>query len=337
MTDRITQALEALKEAVKAEPVEMIAKWRVLELISSAAPSAAEPVALSGERKLPASRYLIDPATHTVAPWEPTPWMVQVGESASANGHDIAAAYKAMLGAGSIHPAVMAESPFIVGGTALVPADIAAPPAPQVAGLSGDAERKFAEQSYVKTAFSYPEAPIGSRDWCLFWDGWQARALHSTGKPDGAVAERVTPEMWKQLGRDELQLEQTAEYIARMEAEIAATADAPVAEPVGLCEVGFARDTDGTCIVTVNGREVIRDNGDIVSHYATLDWLAGEPRPPAPEEAKDAARKPLTDEQIGACINSTDETSEYGTHHFGWYIQFARAIESAHGITGGGA
>lgn len=44
MTDRITQALEALKEAVKAEPVEMIAKWRVLELISSAAPSAAEPV-----------------------------------------------------------------------------------------------------------------------------------------------------------------------------------------------------------------------------------------------------------------------------------------------------
>jgi len=41
-------------------------------------------------------------------------------------------------------------------------------------------ERKAAEHIYSITAFNYPEAPVGSRDWCLFWDGWQARATLTT-------------------------------------------------------------------------------------------------------------------------------------------------------------
>ena len=43
-------------------------------------------------------------------------------------------------------------------------------------------------------------------------------------------------------------------------------------------------------------------------------------------------RKPLTDEEIGNCIDEVNLTSEYGHHHFGWHKQFARAIEAAHGI-----
>jgi antitoxin component HigA of HigAB toxin-antitoxin module len=34
--------------------------------------------------------------------------------------------------------------------------------------------RKAAEQAYAETAFDYAKAPIGSRDWCLFWDGFKA-------------------------------------------------------------------------------------------------------------------------------------------------------------------
>ena len=43
-------------------------------------------------------------------------------------------------------------------------------------------------------------------------------------------------------------------------------------------------------------------------------------------------RKPLTDEEIGSCIDEVNLTSQYGHHHFGWHKQFARAIEAAHGI-----
>jgi hypothetical protein len=43
-------------------------------------------------------------------------------------------------------------------------------------------------------------------------------------------------------------------------------------------------------------------------------------------------RKPLTDEQIGKCIDEVNATSQYGHHHFGWHLQLARAIEAAHGI-----
>lgn len=48
-------------------------------------------------------------------------------------------------------------------------------------------ERKAAEQEYTITAFDYPEAPIGSRDWVLWWAGWLARSTHSIGAaPTGA-------------------------------------------------------------------------------------------------------------------------------------------------------
>lgn len=37
-------------------------------------------------------------------------------------------------------------------------------------------ERKAAEHAYITTAFDYASAPVGSRDWGLFFDGWRARA-----------------------------------------------------------------------------------------------------------------------------------------------------------------
>jgi hypothetical protein len=37
-------------------------------------------------------------------------------------------------------------------------------------------EREAAEQEYTVSAFDYPRNPVGSRDWTLFWQGWQARA-----------------------------------------------------------------------------------------------------------------------------------------------------------------
>jgi hypothetical protein len=38
--------------------------------------------------------------------------------------------------------------------------------------------------------------------------------------------------------------------------------------------VELTRDVYGMCIVKLNGREVIRDNGDVISHFATPPWLA---------------------------------------------------------------
>ena len=46
--------------------------------------------------------------------------------------------------------------------------------------------------------------------------------------------------------------------------------------PVALESVELQRDTSGMCTVLVNGRVAIRDNGDIISHKATLDWFAGD-------------------------------------------------------------
>ena len=43
-------------------------------------------------------------------------------------------------------------------------------------------------------------------------------------------------------------------------------------------------------------------------------------------------RTPLTDRQIGAVIDEVATTSRYGNHHFGRWMDFARAIEQAHGI-----
>ena len=36
--------------------------------------------------------------------------------------------------------------------------------------------REMAEQEYTMTAFDYAKAPVGSRDWVLFWQGYVACA-----------------------------------------------------------------------------------------------------------------------------------------------------------------
>lgn len=44
--------------------------------------------------------------------------------------------------------------------------------------------------------------------------------------------------------------------------------------PVALRSVHLTRDTAGMCVVRINGRVAIRDNGDIIDHMATLEWFA---------------------------------------------------------------
>lgn len=52
-------------------------------------------------------------------------------------------------------------------------------------------ERKEAEQQYSITAFNYPEAPIGSRDWVLYWAGWLARSTaFKVPKQAAAIAQQ---------------------------------------------------------------------------------------------------------------------------------------------------
>ena len=57
--------------------------------------------------------------------------------------------------------------------------------------------------------------------------------------------------------------------------------NAPEPEPVALESVHLTRDTRGMCVVRVNGRIAIRDNGDIIDHMATLEWFAAPPAAPA--------------------------------------------------------
>jgi len=59
----------------------------------------------------------------------------------------------------------------------------------------------------------------------------------------------------------------------------------PVPEPVALESVHLTRDTRGMCVVRVNGRVAIRDNGDIIDHMATLEWFAAPPAAPADDHA----------------------------------------------------
>ena len=93
---------------------------------------------------------------------------------------------------------------------------------------------------------------------------------------------------------------------------------APEPEPVALESVHLTRDTRGMCVVRVNGRVAIRDNGDIIDHMATLEWFAQ----PAPV--------PLTEGRITAIANEL----AFGGGHCNVY-DLARAIEAAHGIGGG--
>ena len=60
---------------------------------------------------------------------------------------------------------------------------------------------------------------------------------------------------------------------------------APEPEPVALESVHLTRDTKGMCVVRVNGRVAIRDNGDIIDHMATLEWFAAPPAAPAEDHA----------------------------------------------------
>ena len=54
----------------------------------------------------------------------------------------------------------------------------------------------------------------------------------------------------------------------------------PEPEPVALESVHLTRDTREMCVVRVNGRVAIRDNGDIIDHMATLEWFAAPPAAP---------------------------------------------------------
>ena len=67
---------------------------------------------------------------------------------------------------------------------------------------------------------------------------------------------------------------------------------APQPEPVALESVHLTRDTRGMCVVRVNGRVAIRDNGDIIDHMATLEWFAAPPAAPALPAASSSARVP---------------------------------------------
>jgi len=64
----------------------------------------------------------------------------------------------------------------------------------------------------------------------------------------------------------------------------------PEPEPVALESVHLTRDTRGMCVVRVNGRLAIRDNGDIIDHMATLEWFAAPPAAPAPEPVAEVYR-----------------------------------------------
>ena len=44
--------------------------------------------------------------------------------------------------------------------------------------------------------------------------------------------------------------------------------------PVALRSVHLTRDMAGMCVVRINGRVAIRDNGDLIDHMATLEWFA---------------------------------------------------------------
>jgi len=102
--------------------------------------------------------------------------------------------------------------------------------------------------------------------------------------------------------------------------EVRPPAQPAPAEPVALESVHLTRDIKGMCTVRVNGRVAIQDNGDIIDHMATLEWFAQ----PAPV--------PLTDLQLSE-IAVSDEFLLYCSQDE--FNEIARAIEAAHGITGG--
>lgn len=55
--------------------------------------------------------------------------------------------------------------------------------------------RKAAEHAYITTAFNYAEHPVGSRDWSLFWRGWQAYEQTGLHEPSDVVGDLSTTVM----------------------------------------------------------------------------------------------------------------------------------------------
>lgn len=68
--------------------------------------------------------------------------------------------------------------------------------------------------------------------------------------------------------------------------------------PVALRSVHLTRDTAGMCVVRINGRVAIRDNGDLIDHTATLEWFA---------DTQQATPEPVGDVRCEGC--------GYMTHH----------------------
>lgn len=109
-------------------------------------------------------------------------------------------------------------------------------------------------------------------------DNWNRRA-----QPEPAAPARTLLEQYD--------LEQSADYrkgyedgrlkgyeVGHRHATDTAPSVAP--EPVALQSVELTRDTNGMCVVKINGRVAIEDNGDVISHFATLGWFAHPPRAP---------------------------------------------------------
>lgn len=77
--------------------------------------------------------------------------------------------------------------------------------------------------------------------------------------------------------------------------------DAPVADHVAdasklvapLRYVHLKRGTNGMCVVSLNGYEVIRDNGDVIDHMASPSWLGSYAAPQA------AQTKAVADHIVG--------------------------------------
>ena len=65
---------------------------------------------------------------------------------------------------------------------------------------------------------------------------------------------------------------------------------------------------------------------DIIDHMATLEWFAAPPAAPA---------VPLTDEQIDKILERERMKWATSPPTYEFAASFARAIEAAHGITGG--
>lgn len=78
-------------------------------------------------------------------------------------------------------------------------------------------ERSDAEQAYSVTAFDYVSAPIGSRDWSLYWRGWSHRATCYAAPQAAAQGEAVAPD--PQLCAF-YQVSTVAELLAAQEAHI---------------------------------------------------------------------------------------------------------------------